>query len=71
MVDPIYNLFSWEDCILFLSLFLNLGIFLDYLDKKHKLKEEIKRTKIEQEKQRRIEKIRKNKMERRIRDWNI
>ena len=32
MVELICNLFSWKDCILFLSLLFNLGIVLNYFN---------------------------------------
>lgn len=34
MVDEIYNIWTAQDIILFFSLFINLGIFLDYIDRK-------------------------------------
>ena len=60
-----------ENYLLIVSLLLNLGGVLNYLNRKRKIKKEIKRKKIEQEKQKRIEKMIKNKMEKRIKDWII
>lgn len=60
-----------ENYLLILSLLLNLGSVLNYLNRKRKIKEEIKKRKIEQEKQKRIEKMIKNKMEKKIKDWII
>lgn len=71
MVNLVYNLFSWKDCILFLSLLFNLGIVLNYFNRKYKEKEARKRAEIMKERQRRIERIRKIKMNSRIRDWKI
>ena len=71
MVELICNLFSWKDCILFLSLLFNLGIVLNYFNRKYKEKEARKRAEIMKERQRRIERIRKIKMNSRIRDWKI
>ena len=33
-MDPIYSLFSIEDALLFLSILINAGIFLDYIEKR-------------------------------------
>lgn len=45
MIDEIYSIWTAQDLILIFSLFINLGIFLDYIDKKlaKKLKERRKR----------------------------
>jgi len=58
-----------ENYLLILSLLLNLGSVLNYLNRKRKIKKEIKRRKIEQENQKRIEKMIKNKVEKRIKNW--
>ena len=34
MVDEIYSIWTAQDLILIFSLFINLGIFLDYIDRK-------------------------------------
>ena len=34
MVDEIYSIWTTEDAILIFSLFINLGLFLDYIDRK-------------------------------------
>ena len=34
MIDEIYSIWTAQDLILIFSLFINLGIFLDYIDKK-------------------------------------
>lgn len=34
MVDQIYSLFTWQGFILAISLFINLGLAVDYIDKK-------------------------------------
>lgn len=45
MVDEIYSIWTPEDALLIFSLFINLGLFLDYIDRKitKKLKERRKR----------------------------
>ena len=45
MIDEIYSIWTPEDAILIFSLFINLGLFLDYIDRKitKKLKERRKR----------------------------
>ena len=34
MIDQVYSWFTVQDTILFISLLINLGLFIDYLDKK-------------------------------------
>ena len=34
MIDEIYGIWTAQDLILIFSLFINLGIFLDYIDRK-------------------------------------
>lgn len=34
MVDQIYSLFTLQDIVLFISVFINLGLFINHLDKK-------------------------------------
>lgn len=34
MIDPIYNLFTTEDLVLLMFIFINLGLFIDYIDRK-------------------------------------
>ncbi len=34
MIDEIYSIWTAQDLILIFSLFINLGIFLDYIDRK-------------------------------------
>lgn len=45
MVDEIYSICTPEEVILIFSLFINLGLFLDYIDRKitKKLKERRKK----------------------------
>ena len=34
MIDEIYSIWTAQDIIFIFSLFINLGIFLDYIDRK-------------------------------------
>ena len=34
MIDEIYSIWTAEDIILIFSLFINIGLFLDYIDRK-------------------------------------
>lgn len=34
MIDEVYSIWTAQDLILIFSLFINLGIFLDYIDRK-------------------------------------
>ena len=34
MIDEIYSIWTAQDLILIFSLFINVGIFLDYIDRK-------------------------------------
>ena len=34
MVDEIYSIWTAQDLILIFSLFINIGLFLDYIDRK-------------------------------------
>jgi len=34
MIDNIYNLFTTEDLVLLMFIFINLGLFIDYIDRK-------------------------------------
>ena len=34
MIDEIYSIWAAQDLILIFSLFINLGLFLDYIDRK-------------------------------------
>ena len=34
MIDEIYSIWTAQDLILIFSLFINLGLFLDYIDRK-------------------------------------
>ena len=45
MVDEIYSIWTLEDALLIFSIFINVGLFLDYMDRKitKKLKERRKR----------------------------
>lgn len=45
MIDEIYSIWAAQDLILIFSLFINLGLFLDYIDRKitKKLKERRKK----------------------------
>lgn len=39
MIDQIYNWFSIQDIVLFISLTINFGLWIDYIDKKLRRKE--------------------------------
>ena len=45
MIDEIYSIWAAQDLILIFSLFINVGLFLDYIDRKitRKLKRRRKR----------------------------
>lgn len=71
MVDPIYNLFSTEDLILFFSLFINFGLLLNYLEKKHSIKMELKNQERIRKEQKKIARIKKIREQSHIIDWKI
>lgn len=39
MIDPIYKLFTTQDLILFMSILINLMLFINRIDRKFKRKE--------------------------------
>lgn len=71
MVDPIYSLFSTEDLILFLSLFINFSLLIDYLDKRHAIKMELKNQEKIRKEQKKIARIKKIREQSHIIDWKI
>lgn len=71
MVDPIYSLFSTEDLILFLSLFINFSLLIDYLDRRHAIKMELKNQEKIRKEQKKITRIKKIREQSHIIDWKI
>lgn len=71
MVDPIYSLFSTEDLILFLSLFINFSLLIDYLDRRHAIKMKLKNQEKIRKEQKKITRIKKIREQSHIIDWKI
>ncbi len=71
MVDPIYSLFSTEDLILFLSLFINFSLLIDYLDRRHAIKMKLKNQEKIRKEQKKIARIKKIREQSHIIDWKI